>query len=102
MMSDENGIITIKSILNNLKDMVLKTISSYFLFGQIGVKDHRHNRWLEEALLKGAKNSSPLQNSEKLALLFPDFLDSVCDPEFGFHPIRQYLHSNRGSRSFCS
>jgi hypothetical protein len=29
------------------------------------VKDHRHSRWLEEAPLKGARNSSPLQNLEK-------------------------------------
>jgi hypothetical protein len=37
MMGDENGLITIKSILYNLKDIALKTISPYFVFGQIGV-----------------------------------------------------------------
>jgi SNF2 family DNA or RNA helicase len=66
------------------------------------VKDHRHSRWLEEAPLKGAKNSSPLQNLEKPALLSPTFPGSVCTPEFVPHPIQQYLHSNPGSRSFYS
>jgi hypothetical protein len=33
--SDENGLITIKSVLYNLKDMVLKKISIYFILGQI-------------------------------------------------------------------
>jgi hypothetical protein len=37
MAYDENGSITIKSILYNLKDMTLKTISSCVIFGQIGV-----------------------------------------------------------------
>ncbi|MDR0321623.1 MAG: hypothetical protein LBI28_08975 [Treponema sp.] len=37
MMGDENGAVTIKSILYNLKDMALKTISPYFIFGQIAV-----------------------------------------------------------------
>jgi hypothetical protein len=37
MMGDENGSVSIKSILYNLKDMALKTISPYFVFGQIGI-----------------------------------------------------------------
>jgi hypothetical protein len=36
-MSDKNGLVTIKSILFNLKEMALQTISPYFVFGQIGI-----------------------------------------------------------------
>jgi hypothetical protein len=36
-MGDENGLVTIKSILYNLRDIAVETISPYFLFGQIGV-----------------------------------------------------------------
>jgi hypothetical protein len=35
IMSDENGLVTIKSILFNLKDTALDTVSPYFIFGQI-------------------------------------------------------------------
>jgi len=35
VMSDENGNVTIKDILYNLKDMALDTISPYFVVGQI-------------------------------------------------------------------
>jgi hypothetical protein len=35
--ADENGLVTIKSILFNLKNMALKTVSPYFVLGQIGI-----------------------------------------------------------------
>jgi hypothetical protein len=37
IMNDDNGFVTIKSILYNLKDIALKTVSPYFVFGQIGI-----------------------------------------------------------------
>ena len=35
-MRNENGLVTVKSVLYGLKDMTLETISPYFIFGQIG------------------------------------------------------------------
>jgi hypothetical protein len=36
-MSDDTGSVTAKSILYNLKDMALDTVSRYFKYGQIGI-----------------------------------------------------------------
>ncbi|MDR1179551.1 MAG: hypothetical protein LBK44_03535 [Spirochaetales bacterium] len=37
MPADNNGQVTVKSILYELKDMALETISPYFILGQIGI-----------------------------------------------------------------
>jgi hypothetical protein len=37
MLADNNGQVTIDSLLYELKDMALETISPYFVFGQIGI-----------------------------------------------------------------
>ena len=37
MMGDDNGLITINSILYNLKDMLINTVSPYFVYGQMGI-----------------------------------------------------------------
>ncbi|MDR2491320.1 MAG: hypothetical protein LBD20_07960, partial [Spirochaetaceae bacterium] len=37
IMTNENGAVTIKSILFGVKDLTLETVSPYFIFGQIGV-----------------------------------------------------------------
>ncbi|MDR2481914.1 MAG: hypothetical protein LBD07_06490, partial [Spirochaetaceae bacterium] len=36
-LSNENGLVTVKSVLYGLKDMALETVSPYFIFGQIGM-----------------------------------------------------------------
>jgi hypothetical protein len=37
MMGNENGLVTIRSVLYSLKDIALDTISSYFIAGQAGI-----------------------------------------------------------------
>jgi hypothetical protein len=73
---------------------------AWHLRADLPLKGHRHSRWLEEAPLKGAKNPSLPQNSEKPALPSLTFPDSVCIPEFGFRPIQRHLHSNPGPEIF--
>jgi hypothetical protein len=37
MMGNENGLVTLRSVLYSLKDAAVKTITPYFIFGHIGI-----------------------------------------------------------------